>query len=93
VKYIEPVDLENNRGNGVVDRDAQPKCLYHLTFTPPACEGHMNADTDPRGGNSPTIPCHEITTDRDPQNWDRFAELGDEFKIQVYGFSYHGGGS
>ena len=88
VKYIEPVDLENNRGNGVVDRDTQPKCFYHLAYTPPACEGHMNPQTDPRGGNSPTIPCHEITTDPDPQEWDRFAEIGDDFKIQVYGFSF-----
>ena len=82
VKYIEGI------GNGVVDRDVQPKCFYHLAYTPPACEGHMNPFTDPRGGTSPTIPCHEITDDPDPQEWDRFAELGDDFKIQVYGFSF-----
>lgn len=82
VKHIEGI------GNGVVDRDVQPKCFYHLAYTPPACEGHMNPQTDPRGGTSPTIPCHEMTDDPDPQEWDRFAELGDDFKIQVYGFSF-----
>ncbi len=81
-KHIEGI------GNGVVDDTVQPKCFYHLAFTPPACEGHYNPYTDPAPAAS-TIPCHEITSDPDPQNWDRFAEMGDEFKIQVYGFSYH----
>ena len=81
-KHIEGI------GNGVVDDLVQPKCFYHLAFTPPACEGHYNPYTDPAPAAS-TIPCHEITSDPDPQNWDRFAELGDDFKIQVYGFSYH----
>jgi hypothetical protein len=81
VKHIEGI------GNGLVDRDVQPKCFYHLALTPPACEGHFNPYTDPAPAPE-TIPCHEITTDPDPQNWDRFAELGDDFKIQVYGFSY-----
>jgi hypothetical protein len=80
-KHIEGI------GNGLVDRDAQPKCLYHLAFTPPACEGHFNPYTDPAPAPT-TIPCHEVTDDPDPQEWDRFAELGDDFKIQVYGFSY-----
>jgi hypothetical protein len=74
-------------GNGVVDRDVGPKCFYHLAFTPPACAGHVNLLTDPLP-NPLTIDCHEITDDPDPQNWDRFAELGDLFKIQVYGFSF-----
>lgn len=80
-KYIEGI------GNGVVDDFTQPKCFYHLAFTPPACEGHFNPQTDPAPAPE-TVPCHEITDDPDPQNWDRFAELGDDFKIQVYGFSY-----
>lgn len=90
-EYIGPdFDVKNIEGigNGVVDRDVQPKCFYHLAYTPPACEGHMNPQTDPRGGNSPTIPCHEMTDSPDPQEWDRFAEIGDDFKIQVYGFSF-----
>jgi len=86
VKHIEGI------GNGVVDDEVQGKCLYHLAFTPPACEGHMNPQTDPMP-HPETIPCHEMTDSPDPQDWDRFAELGDDFKIQVYGFSYHGGGS
>jgi hypothetical protein len=80
-KHIEGI------GNGVVDRDVQPKCLYHLTFTPPACEGHFNPYTDPAPVPS-FIRCNEVTTDPDPQNWDRWAQLGDDFKIQVYDFSY-----
>jgi hypothetical protein len=73
-------------GDGVIDRDVAPKCFYHLAFTPPACEGHVNPLTDPLPGGL-TVDCHEITSDPDPQNWDRFAELGDNFKIQVYAFS------
>ncbi len=80
-KHIEGI------GNGVVDDRVQPKCFYHLVFTPPACEGHFNPQTDPAPAPE-TVECHEITDDPDPQNWDRFAELGDDFKIQVYGFSY-----
>ena len=88
-KHIEGI------GNGVIDRDVQPKCFYHLAFTPPACEGHFNPYTDPAPAPR-TIPCHEIVDEDgtnpdisdDPQDWDRFAELGDEFKIQVYAFSF-----
>ena len=81
VKHIEGI------GNGVIDRDVQTKCFYHLAFTPPACEGHFNPQTDPAPAPE-TVPCHEITTSLDPQDWDRFAELGDDFKIQVYDFSF-----
>lgn len=73
-------------GNGIVDRDVRPKCFYHLAFSPPACEGHVNLLTDPMP-HPRTVPCHEITTSPDPQDWDRFAEMGDNFKIQVYDFS------
>ncbi len=81
-KHIEGI------GNGVVDDTVQPKCFYHLAFQPPACEGHFNPYTDPAPAPQ-TIPCHEVTDSPDPQDWDRFAEMGDDFKIQVYGFSYH----
>lgn len=81
VKYIEGL------GNGSVDKDVQPKCFYHLSFQPPACEGHMNPQTDPAPAPK-TVECHEITDSPDPQDWDRFAELGDDFKIQVFGFSF-----
>jgi len=77
-KHIEAI------GNGSVSL-AAPKCFYDLIFTPPACAGHWNPITDPLA--DPTeIDCHEITTSDDPQDWDRFAEVGDEFKIQVYDF-------
>jgi len=87
-KHIEGI------GNGVIDRDLQPKCFYFLVLIPPACEGHFNPFTEP-GVAPSTIPCHEVVDEDgtdpnvsdDPQDWDRFAELGDDFKIQVYGFS------
>jgi hypothetical protein len=71
-------------GDGLVSL-ANPKCLYDLIFTPPACKGHWNPITDPLP-NPKEIDCHEVTTDPDPQKWDRFADMGDEFKIQVYDF-------
>jgi hypothetical protein len=74
-------------GSGIVDDVSVPKCFYHLVFSPPACEGHVNLLTDP-GSNPKTVECHEVTTSLDPQEWDRFANLGDNFKIQVYAFSF-----
>lgn len=74
-------------GDGSVNRDVRPKCLYHLLFDPPACEGHLNLLTDPFP-HPKTVKCHEKVDDPDPQNWDRFAEMGDNFKIQVYGFTF-----
>ena len=73
-------------GDGIVDKDAAPKCIYHLDFLPPACRGHINYATDPLP-NPKVVDCHEIIFDKDPQNWDRFVDLGDSFKIQVYAFS------
>ncbi|MGB6894844.1 MAG: hypothetical protein WBF37_02715 [Dehalococcoidia bacterium] len=89
-KHIEGI------GNGVVDDFVQGKCFYHLAFQPPACEGHFNPFTDPAPAPE-TVECHEIVDEDgtnpdisdDPQDWDRFADLGDDFKIQVYDFSYH----
>ncbi len=71
------------------------KCFYNLFFLPPTCEGHFNPFTDPAPGVDPndpdtwppTVPCHEILDSPDPQDWDRFWEGGDNFKIQVYDFS------
>jgi len=74
-------------GSGTVDKDSVSKCFYHLVFTPPACAGHVNLLTDP-GSDPLTVACHEVTTSLDPQEWDRFAEFGDNFKIQVYAFSF-----
>jgi hypothetical protein len=47
----------------------------------------VNYLTDPLP-NPKEVKCHEVTLDRDPQRWDRFAQLGDTFKIQVYKFSF-----
>jgi hypothetical protein len=73
----------------------ESKCFYNLVFTPPTCEGHFNPFTDPAPGVNPfdpdtwppTVPCHEMLDSEDPQDWDRFWEGGDNFKIQVYGFT------
>ena len=75
-------------GDGVIDRSVQKKCFYHLAFTPPACEGSYNPNTDPAAAPK-VVKCHENTTNPDPQQWDVYTDLGDDFKIQVNGFSYH----
>jgi hypothetical protein len=74
-------------GSGGLDQDAQLKCHYVLTFTPPACEGHLNLLTDP-AGDPLTVECDEDTTSDDPQDWDISADLGDNFKVQVYDFTF-----
>jgi len=73
-------------GSGIVDDVSVPKCFYHLTFLPPACAGHWNPNTDP-GTDPKEVKCNEVISDPDPQNWDRWADLGDTLKIQVYGFT------
>jgi hypothetical protein len=72
-------------GSGVVDDLSNPKCFYHLTFLAPACAGHVNPNTDPHTPR--TVVCNEVTSNPDPQKWDRWSLLGDTFKIQVYGFT------
>ncbi|MDO8615491.1 MAG: hypothetical protein Q7T33_07100 [Dehalococcoidia bacterium] len=62
-----------------------PKCFYDLHFSPPACTGHWNPQTDP-GTDPKEVDCEEVTFDRDPQKWDRWADIGDDLKIQVYDF-------
>jgi hypothetical protein len=71
-------------GQGILTLTS-PKCFYDLVFEPPACEGHFNPFTDPAPAPK-TVKCEEKTSDLDPQKWDRWADLGDEFKIQVYDF-------
>jgi hypothetical protein len=82
VKHIEGIY------NGTVTWTA-PKCFYDLHFYPPACEGHVNPQTDPfdaPAGIPDTILCEEVTDSPDPQLWDRWADLGDDLKVQVYDF-------
>jgi hypothetical protein len=90
-------DLEEGEALGPFDKDilelgeggistSLPKCFYHLVLVPPACEGSFNPFTDPAPAPQ-TVECHEITDSADIQDWDRFVELGDNFKIQVVGFT------
>ena len=90
-----PAEIEN-LGRGQVG-DEQEKCFYRLVLTVPACEGHLNPNTDPNGADAlmvpppptdNTIPCNENTSSDDPQEWDISADLGDDFKIQVVAFEY-----
>jgi hypothetical protein len=92
----EGAEIEN-LGRGQVG-DEQEKCFYILVLKAPACDGHVNPNTDPDGkttdtltvidGAPTTIPCHEDTVSDDPQEWDISADLGDDFKIQVVAFEY-----
>ena len=67
----------------------QVKCVYELRFTVPACEGHWNPNTDP--GTDPTdVACQDNIDEAnpgDPQLWEHWADLGDDFKIQVWGLT------
>jgi hypothetical protein len=77
-----PAKLEGI-GDGLIDKDVTPKCLYHLRLQPPACAGSYNPLTDPLP-LSTVVACNAVTTDPDPQKWDEWVNLGDNFKIQVY---------
>jgi len=81
-------------GSGVLSIGA-PKCRYELKLTTPVCEGSFNPFTDPVPTLPKAIRCHLADKDRDgnaglrnPQDFDEFADLGDDFKIQVL---YHSG--
>jgi hypothetical protein len=87
VPMVNPAKLAGI-ADGTIDRTVTKKCLYHLKFTPPACEGSYNPNTDPAPAPK-VVKCHENTTDKDPQKWDVYTDLGDDFKIQVNGFSFH----
>jgi hypothetical protein len=62
------------------------KCFYQLELLVPACNGHWNPHTDPLP-NPVGIDCRDNVDDsRDPQDWEHWANLGDNFKIQVVFF-------
>jgi len=76
-------------GSGTLSKGA-PKCRYELELTTPVCEGSFNPFTDPVQTLPKAIRCHLADKDRDgnpdlrnPQDFDEFADLGDDFKIQV----------
>jgi hypothetical protein len=82
-------------GSGSLSRNDIQKCFYHFVFNAPACEGHTNPNTDgataPNGDPYLVTPCKFVIadggTDNDPQDWEHSADLGDSFKVQVYGFT------
>ncbi len=77
-------------GSGVLDKSTlvSKKCFYAIKLLAPPCADSFNAATDPRGPNVKTIKCHfDKNGSTDPQEWEHFADIGDEFKIQVTGHS------
>ncbi len=73
-------------GSGVIDK-LHKKCFYAIKLLAPPCSDSFNAATDPLGPNVKTIDCHFTKPTSDPQTWEHFADIGDEFKIQVTGHS------
>lgn len=80
-------------GQGIVDNSpGLTKCFYQIKLDAPPCIQGFNPWTDPRGGNNAPederktpIDCHTNRNSvTDPQDIETFAQLGDEFKIQVY---------
>ncbi len=76
-------------GSATLSKGA-PKCRYELKLTTPACEGSFNPFTDPVPTLPKAIRCHLADKDRDgnpdlrnPQDFDEFADLGDDFKVQI----------
>jgi hypothetical protein len=66
----------------------QAKCIYHLKFDVPVCTGEFNPNTEP-GVTPKSVDCVLTKTNPDDiQTWDRHADLGDDFKIQVKKISY-----
>ena len=66
--------------------DLTKKCFYQIKLLAPPCEGEFNEFTDPFfDPNNPTktIKCHFDQPTSDPQTWEHFADIGDDFKIQV----------
>jgi hypothetical protein len=66
--------------------DAGAKCFYTIRLLAPPCEGEFNPFTDPNGPDVETVPCHFVKPTADPQTWEHFADIGDDFKVQV---TYH----
>jgi hypothetical protein len=76
---------------GFMRADENTKCVYTLTLNVPGCAGHVNPNTDPDPA-AETIECQdnlyedgELVT-ADPQQWEFWADLGDDLKVQVWGF-------
>lgn len=78
-------------GDGMLNKAAK-KCRYELKFFAPPCETGWNPYTDPHPDTADKIPieCNYVDKDTDgnpemvdPQDIDEFADLGDEFKIQI----------
>ena len=69
-------------GSGVIDKDHK-KCFFAIKLLAPPCADSFNAATDPLGPDVQTVNCHFIKPTSDPQTWEHYADIGDEFKIQV----------
>ncbi len=71
---------------GILDKTAK-KCFWTFKLNAPPCEQGYNRFTDPDPKATP-IFCHTIDTGDpkvgDPQDLETFADLGDDFKIQVW---------
>jgi len=77
-KYVEKI------GSGVLDRNVLHKCFYQIKLRAPVCDDSFNKATDPLPADLiKTIKCHLVRPNDDIQTWERFADIGDEFKIQV----------
>ncbi len=69
------------------DGDYGAKCVYAVKLLAPPCADSFNPFTDPKGGDAETIDCHFVDNESDdPQEWERFADIGDDLKVQV---TYH----
>jgi hypothetical protein len=74
-------------GSGEIDKNNK-KCFFDIKLLAPPCADSFNAATDPLGPNVKTVNCHfDKNGSLDPQEWEHFADIGDEFKIQVTGHS------
>ncbi len=74
-------------GSGEIDKNNK-KCFFDIKLLAPPCADSFNAATDPLGPNVKTVNCHfDKNGSTDPQEWEHFADIGDEFKIQVTGHS------
>ena len=88
-KFLAPEMYIELEGFGIIDRglfDLGRKCFYTIKLLAPPCENEFNEFTDPNsipGQVVQTIPCHFDRPNDDPQSWEHFADIGDEFKIQV----------
>lgn len=65
--------------------DFSAKCFYTVKLLAPPCRDSYNPFTDPKAqGAAQTVECHLDTNGSDdPQDWERFADIGDDLKVQV----------